>query len=610
MTQVFKASNLASIALGCLLFVQLSAWSQVSVTRGNTTASVPSGSKASSATTQQAASVASGDKSASPQSMSDFATVGPSLELTVGKSTLMRVATPIERISVGNPNIADITMISPYELYLIGKGYGSTNLVVWRKGVTTAMDVNVNVDAPRMQAKLRELLPEEPGIIVKPAADSVILMGTVSSAPKAKYAEDIANAFVRDVNRNLMLPVTAGDTRVQSGTALSMSNLPPATLATAGARVVNLLQISQGQQVMLEVKVAEISKTLLDKLGARFNAGAGNGGINYNIFSNLLINGAGNLSIRADNGNLITIDAEKKDGLVKVLAEPNIIAISGQEASFLAGGKIFIPVARANSTLGGSTITLDEKEFGVGLKFTPTVLDGGRIHLRVSPEVSELSQTGSPFTTVDGVTSVLPSFTTRRVQTTVQLMDGQSLAIAGLIKNNVSETIKRIPLLGEIPILGALFRSSEFQNDRTELMFLITPRLVKPLTVPVALPTDKFTPPSRAEFFIKGQMEGSPKSKDDGSSSTDTAPSQPAAPSGPAQPAPMPAPSPAPSPAASTSPVSSALPEPAPIAALPTQETATATATLPEPVQEPPMAPTAVPEPQTDTVSATDSPQR
>ena len=157
---------------------------------------------------------------------------------------------------------------------------------------------------------------------------------------------------------------------------------------------------------------------------------------------------------------------------------------------------------------GGSTITLEEKEFGVGLKFTPTVLEGGRIHLRVAPEVSELSQTGSPFTTVDGTTSILPSFTTRRVQTTVQLLDGQSLAIAGLIKNNVTETIKRTPLLGEIPILGALFRSSEFQSDRTELVFLITPRLVKPLNEKLALPTDSFTPPSRTEFFLGGQLEG------------------------------------------------------------------------------------------------------
>src|SRR5690606_11764670 len=183
--------------------------------------------------------------------------------------------------------------------------------------------------------------------------------------------------------------------------------------------------------------------------------------------------------------------------------------ISGQEASFLAGGTIFIPVSRDIQN-GQVQIVLEEKEFGVGLKFTPTVLDGGRINLKVAPEVSELSQTGNPFTTVGGVTTVLPGFTTRRAQTTVQLMDGQSLAIAGLIKNNVKETLRKMPLLGDIPVLGALFRSAEFQGDRTELVFLVTPRLVKPIDgAQAAMPTDHFTPPSRSEFFLGGQLEGS-----------------------------------------------------------------------------------------------------
>src|SRR5690606_3320887 len=201
------------------------------------------------------------------------------------------------------------------------------------------------------------------------------------------------------------------------------------------------------------------------------------------------------------NGKSIMVDGEFRDGLVKILAEPNMVAISGQEASFLAGGKIFIPVAREEQ-LGGVRITLEEKEFGVGLKFTPTVLDGGRINLKVAPEVSEVSQTGNPFTTIGGVTTVLPSFTTRRAQTTVQLMDGQSLAIAGLIQNNVKETLRKMPLLGELPVLGALFRSAEFQTDRTELIFLITPRLVKPIDgESVAMPTDNFIAPTEFEFF-------------------------------------------------------------------------------------------------------------
>ena len=450
--------------------------------------------------------VSATSKPSAAVSSTDFATVGPAMELVIGKSTLMRIPSPIERISVGNPNIADVSLISPTELYLLGKNYGSTNMVIWRKGgATTAIDVNVSIDIARMEQKLRELLPNEKSIKVHAAADSVILTGSVASAVKAKYAEDIANAFVRDINRALVLPITAGDTKVQAGTVLAGS---AGVAAVSSAKVVNQLVVESGQQVMLEVKVAEVSKTLLDKLGASLGVSNGNGGLSYGIFSSFLSLGNGFFSIRADNGNVLNVDAQKQDGLIKILAEPNIISISGQEASFLAGGKIFIPTA-SNFTGGFPIITLTEKEFGVGLKFTPTVMEGGRIHLKVAPEVSELSQTGSAFTTIGGVTSVMPSFTTRRVQTTVQLMDGQSLAIAGLIKNNVTETIKRFPMLGDIPILGALFRSSEFQTERTELMFVITPRLVKPLDVAQALPTDNFIPPSRSEFFLGGKLEGS-----------------------------------------------------------------------------------------------------
>ncbi|MDI1244346.1 MAG: type II and III secretion system protein family protein [Rhodoferax sp.] len=436
----------------------------------------------------------------------EASTVGPALNLTIGKSTMMRLPSAITRISVGNPTVADVTLISATELYLLGKTYGSTNLMIWRKGAgPTAIDVNVNIDVARMEAKIHELLPGEKGITVRPAADSVILTGVVSSAVKAKAAEDIANAFVSDMNKSLVLPIVAGDAKVAPGTKLQMSS----SGGGGGAKVVNLLQIADAQQVMLEVTVAEVSKTLMDKMGAKFSATHSNGSWLYGIGSNLLSGGAGLLSAFKNSTNGLSIDLEKNDGLIKILAEPNLVAISGQEASFLAGGKIFIPVSRANNTTGGSTVTLEEKEYGVGVKFTPTVLEGGRIHLKVAPEVSELSQTGSPFTTLGGETAILPSFTTRRAQTTVQLMDGQSLAIAGLIKNNVKQAVDRVPGLGEVPVLGALFRSSEFQGDRSELMFVITPRLIKPMDANYILPTDGFKPPNRSEFYFGNKLEGS-----------------------------------------------------------------------------------------------------
>jgi len=439
------------------------------------------------------------------------AEVGPAMSLVIGKSTLLRLPSPIARISVGNPSVADVTLISPRELYLLGKTYGSTNVILWgRDGATTIIDVSVSIDASALQSRLHDLLPSEKGIVVRTAADSVVLGGEVSSALQADYAVSIAEAYARSFGRGIQAPIFAGNVEAKPGQQLQIA--PAQLQQQAGGnqpKVVNMLRIAQPQQVMLEVKVAEISKTLLDKLGVGIDAARVHGDWRYGILSNFLTESSGILGVLSRTGNRIDIDAEKRDGLVRVLAEPNIVSISGQEASFLAGGKIFIPVSRNNAATGIPTITLEEKEFGVGLKFTPTVLDGNRINLRVAPEVSELSQQGSPFTTVNGVTSILPSFTTRRAQTTVQLNDGQSFAIAGLIKNNVTEQVKRFPVLGEVPVLGALFRSSEFQTDRSELMFVVTARLVKPLPPDHALPTDSFVPPNRSEFFLEGKLEGS-----------------------------------------------------------------------------------------------------
>ena len=268
------------------------------------------------------------------------------------------------------------------------------------------------------------------------------------------------------------------------------------------------MSVSAPQQVMLEVKVAEISKTLVDQLGVNFSGILNRGDWAANLVTNFLSNSAGKLTLTKQSSGQLVLDAERRDALVKILAEPNIMAISGQEGSFLAGGKIFIPVAQSGSG-GASVITLEEKEFGIGLRFTPTVLDGGRINLKVAPEVSELSREGVGISSAGlGGNSVLPFVTTRRVATTVQLADGQSFAIAGLIKNNVTQNIKAFPILGELPVLGALFRSSNFQTDKSELVFVITPRLVKPLAPNYTLPTDRFIEPTRGEFFMQGKMEG------------------------------------------------------------------------------------------------------
>ena len=442
------------------------------------------------------------------------AVIGPKMTLVTGKSTLLRLDAPIDRVSVGNPAVADVTIINPRELYLLGKSFGLTNMILWRRGgPTTVIDVVNNIDAAVLQDRIAQLLPNEKNILAGASADSVVLSGVASSSVQVQQAVAIAESYVRNINRALVLPVVAGDGAAKEGTTITVgqptAGSTGAALNAAGARVINLLKVTAPQQVMLEVKVAEVSRTLLDKLGTQFNWTHASGSWIYSILSGFLTSSAGTGSITKANGNGLSFDAAKQDGLIKILAEPTIVAISGQDGSFLAGGKIFIPTASTNQ-LGFQTVTLTEKEFGVGLKFTPTVLDNGLIHLRIAPEVSELSQTGSPFTTINGVTSVLPSFTTRRAETSVQLYDGQSFAIAGLINNNVTETVKRFPVLGELPYIGALFRSSEFQSDKTELMFLVTPRLVKPMSHEVMLPTDSFAPPSRGGFFLEGKMEEAP----------------------------------------------------------------------------------------------------
>ncbi len=488
--------------------------------------------------------------------------IAPMETIPVGKSSVIRPQTAVKRILLGNPENAqaarpsteaakddkdnkgakqarqddgrpgvaqvDVLLLSPNEIYLLGKTVGSTNVVlVDSAGGCTALDVTVAMDVTSVQGVLEMLLPDETGIKVSSAYDSLVLTGTVSDATKVDRAVEIASAYVRD---------GAGDNG-------------------RNVRVLNMLTVGAPQQVMLEVKVAEVSKAVLDRFGIDFTrayaSGDGTmirflsgifggrsavggqvsgtalgtriGGGIVDSLSNSSATSAltaplGNATIGGDsttiplaggsNSTMLSVDALKSDGLIKILAEPTVMAISGQEGSFLAGGKIFIPVAQGDS--GSRTVTLEEKEFGVSVKFTPTVLDGGRINLAVRPEVSELNREGVGISApgISGL-AVLPSFTTRRAFTTVQLQDGQSFAIGGLIKNNTTTNIRAFPFLGELPVLGALFRSTEFQTDRTELVFVITPRLVKPLPADYALPTDNYIEPSRADVMLHGRLEGS-----------------------------------------------------------------------------------------------------
>ncbi len=489
--------------------------------------------------------------------------IAPMVRIPVGKSTVLRPTSPVTRILLGNPENAraarpaeaegkkedgsktaaavdtrpgvadvDVLLLAPTEVYLLGKTIGSTNVVMLdRTGTCTAFDVVVGMDTTALQSVLGQLLPAEKEIKVSSAFDSIVLSGVVSDSEALVRVTDLANAYVRG----------GGD-----------------SAGKANQRIVNMLEVGAPQQVMLEVKVAEISKALLDQFGIDFSrayvpgdgsmmrflsgifggatgaigqiSGTGATGVPFSsvdavVGGTVPIAGTsgGNVTVTYDNnGRAIytttygtvpgrnvsntALNMQKTDGVVKVLAEPTVMAISGQTGSFLAGGKIFIPVTQDNGT-GGRTVTLEEKEFGVSVKFTPTVLGNGRINLRVRPEVSELNAAGIQIS-AGGVNAVLPSFTSRKAETTVQLMDGQSFAIGGLIKNNTTTNIKAFPFLGELPVVGALFRSTQFQTDRSELVFVITPRLVKPLPPGYKLPTDSYVPPTRSELILNGKLEG------------------------------------------------------------------------------------------------------
>ena len=449
------------------------------------------------------------------------------VRLSVGKSIVWKPVAPVRRVVLGNPDRApaalsgpsqspgdrdgegaglgraasagaaarrpgvadvDLLLLSPGEIVLQARTLGSTNFVlVDGQGRCTALDVIVDLDTGALQALVERLLPSEREIRITPAFDAVVLTGSVSDSEALARVTELSQAFLRSHDGG-----GSGD-----------------------RRLVNLLEVGSAQQVMLEVKVAEVSKALIDKLGVELGGTRTRGQWTYSLLADFLSGGAGVASLGRLSGSLgVTVDGQKDDALVKVLAEPTVMALSGQTGSFLAGGKIFIPVAQDTGN-GGRSVTLEEKEFGVSLRFTPTVLGNGRIHLKVRPEVSEINREGIGIV-ASGVsgTSVLPSFTSRKAETTVQLLDGQSFAIGGLIRHNDSASVKAFPFLGELPVIGALFRSTEFQSDRSELVFVITPRLVKPLPANYRLPTDGYVPPTRSQLMGHGQLEGAVRSDD------------------------------------------------------------------------------------------------
>jgi pilus assembly protein CpaC len=421
------------------------------------------------------------------------------VRLKVGHSKVFRTPFTLKRISVADPEIADIILISEREVYVNGLAPGVTNISMWGKTRFTSASVMVEADLTLLKEKLHQVLPKEK-IGAEAAGDSIVLSGEVSGP----VAQSTAIA--------LALPYAGGKKD----------------------KVVNLMHVGGVQQVMLEVRVAEINRLVAERIGVNFNALAPGGNFGVNQLNNLasvsdltrIFTGVTRSSSATSftqglsssimamggwtaAGTLWTVflDLLKQQNLGRVLAEPNLVTTSGQKASFLAGGEFPIPVPQSGVG-GAATITIEFKKYGVQLEFTPTVLNDAKIAVKVHPIVSELDYSNS--LTTDNY--VVPGLRTREMDTHIEVKDGQTFAIAGLLSDYSRNVINKFPVLGDIPILGVLFRSTNYQKNETELVTLVTPHLVKPMAPGAArLPTDKWIEPTDVDTYLLGLDQGRAK---------------------------------------------------------------------------------------------------
>lgn len=411
-----------------------------------------------------------------------------SLRVTKGKSETMRTSASFADLVVGDPEIADVVPLTDQSFYVLGKAVGQTNVTVYdgKKQLIGIVDVDVGHDADRLQEELSKRVPGG-AVRASTVNGKILLSGTVPDAPAIERAVTIAKQF--------------------------------------GPDVINSLSVGTSQQVMLEVRFVEVQRTAGRELGINVSAkndkitgtsisdgggtsGTVGAGTAAGVFTGLssLLSGSSPyasavVQLVADGVDIdVLLRALEERGVARRLAEPNLVALSGDTASFLAGGEVPIPVASEDNK-----VTVTYKTYGVGLAFTPTVLDRGQINLKIIPEVSEIDSARE----YQVGTITLPAFVVRRANTTVELRDGQSIALAGLLQSSSASSVSQLPWLGSLPVLGPLFRSTNFQKAETELVILITPRLIRPVAPGVALraPTDTLKPGTDADIFLKGKLE-------------------------------------------------------------------------------------------------------
>jgi pilus assembly protein CpaC len=432
------------------------------------------------------------------------AMVAPSMvELNVGDGRVIHLAAPAAGVFIGDPSVADVQVKSPTLVYVLGKTLGETTLIAVDEHDTTVANVAINVgyNLAQLRQQLQRAAPDA-DVQVTMANKAIVLSGAVGSAGEAETLRSIAGRYVADPDN-----------------------------------LVNLMRVDAPNQINLRVRVVEVSRDIIKAFGINWiglgasgawsgAAVTGVGGITSNaattVGSSILsavpgLAGLTNILAQYKAGSTTidsVIDALDSEGLVTVLAEPNITMVSGASANFLAGGEYPIPVPQ-----GLGQVTIEFKKYGVSLDAVATITDGGRIHLTVKPEVSQLSTQGEII--LNGVT--IPALTTRRTETTVDLASGQSFAIAGLLSNNINHTIQKVPGLGNISLLGALFKSDRFERQETELLITVTPYIVRPSPHRLAVPTDGYIAPTDVARIVNGadytqaQAPGSPPgSKDTG----------------------------------------------------------------------------------------------
>jgi len=411
--------------------------------------------------------------------------------LNVGEGQMVNLPRGVSSVWTSNPKVADVYVNNPRQINLFGKDAGEATVIATSADGSVVYGVNIRVN--QNISSINEILHQAmPGsdIDVRTVGQVAVINGTVSSPEDAAQAEMLVKAAL-----NPGVDVSKSDAAL---------NIVP----------VSRLKVATPLQVNLRVKIAEVSRDLLKQIGVNLFSKDATSGFKFGLGqgSSAASSGPGSSPFTVNplaSGTTLGIagklfgldlagalDLAENDGVVTILAEPNLTALSGETASFLAGGEFPIPVSQS---LGA--VTIEYKQYGVGLAFTPIVLEDGRISMRVRPEVSELSDAGS--VTLNNFK--VPALTTRRAETTVELGSGQSFMIAGLLRNNNSNSINKAPFLGDLPILGALFRSTKWQRQETELVIVVTPYLVRPVSGHLAMPTNGFRAPTDVENQLEGQ---------------------------------------------------------------------------------------------------------